>query len=85
MPIIFQACEEKQYSFEYRHGAQSYGAFTYSLGVIMRAARRSKKRLSWTKLIDATGEKLRELQYDQSPCLICPTALKNEAVPWDGK
>ncbi|MEO6569080.1 MAG: caspase family protein [Opitutaceae bacterium] len=85
MPVIFQACQEKQYSYEYRHGVQSYGAFTYSLGLILRSYRGKRKRPSWTELIEAVGKKLSELRYDQKPCLICPTALKNQAVPWMGK
>lgn len=83
MPVIFQACQEKQYSYEYRHGVQSYGAFTYSLGQILRANKGRRKRPSWTELIDAVGKKLKALQYEQTPCLICPTALKDDPVPWN--
>ena len=82
MPVIFQACEEKQFSYEYRHGVQSYGAFTYSLGLILRNA---KKKLTWTQLIDIAGKKLQALRYDQTPCLVCPTALKNQKIPWGAK
>lgn len=82
MPVIFQACQEKQYSYEYRHGVQSYGAFTYSLGQILRS-RKGQKKPSWTELIDAVGKKLASLEYDQKPCLICPTALKDDPVPWN--
>ena len=85
MPVIFQACQEKQYSYEYRHGVQSYGAFTYSLGLILRSYRGKRKRPSWTELIEAVGKKLGELHYDQKPCLICPSALKNQSVPWMGR
>lgn len=85
MPIIFQACQEKQFSYEYRHGVQSYGAFTYSLGLIMREAKKLKKKLNWTQLMGAVADKLKDLHYDQTPCLICPTALKNQPIPWTGK
>jgi len=85
MPIIIQACEEKQFSYEYRHGVQSYGAFTYSLGLILRAAKRQKKKLTWQQLIDTVGTKLEHLEYDQAPCLICPAALKDEPIPWGGR
>jgi hypothetical protein len=82
MPIIFQACREKQYSYEYRHGVQSYGAFTYSLGVIMREAKRRKRNMTWTQLIKQVSVKLEKLEYDQTPVLVCPSALKNKTIPW---
>ena len=82
MPIIFQACEEKQFSYEYRHGVQSYGAFTYSLGLILR---QSRKKPTWTELIASAEAKLKELRYDQKPCLVAPTKLKNQRIPWGGK
>jgi hypothetical protein len=85
MPIIFQACEEKQFSYEYRHGVQSYGAFTYSLGLIMREAKKNKRKLNWTQLMGAIAKKLKELKYDQTPCLVCPSALKHDPIPWGAR
>ncbi len=85
MPIIFQACEEKQFSYEYRHGVQSYGAFTYAFGVILRTAKATKQKFNWSQLIKAVGDKVRSLRYDQTPCLVCPTALKNQRIPWGEK
>ena len=82
MPIIFQACEEKQYSYEYRHGVQSFGAFTYSLSVILRDPGTKRKRLTWSELIKLAGKKLADLQYDQTPCLVCPSPFKNRPIPW---
>ena len=85
MSIIFQACQEKQYSYEYRHGVQSYGAFTYSLGLIPRAAKQKKQKLYWTQLKVAITNKLADLKYDQEPGLVCPTVLKTQPIPWSGK
>jgi len=85
MPVIFQACQEKQYSYEYRHGVQSYGAFTYSLGLIVRMTRARKKKLNWSQLMNAIADKLADLRYDQTPVLVCPTALKTQPIPWDSK
>jgi hypothetical protein len=82
MPIIFQACQEKQYAYEYRHGVQSYGAFTYSLGQILRSKKAGRKRLNWTELKSAISGKLEDLHYDQTPALVCPSALKNQPIPW---
>jgi hypothetical protein len=42
--------------------------------------------LSWSQLIQAVGTRLKKtLNYDQTPCLACPTALKNQPVPWNRK
>ena len=83
MPILLQACGETQYSYEYRHGVQSHGAFTYSLGLVLREARRRKKPLTWEELVQQVGQKLERLEYDQKPVLVCPTALRKEPIPWE--
>jgi hypothetical protein len=83
MPIIIQACEENQYSYEYRHGVQSYGAFTYSMGLILREQMRSGKTPKWDDFIESVGKKLSTLQYDQNPCLVCPTSYKTKPIPWN--
>jgi hypothetical protein len=82
MPIIFQACQEKQYSYEYRHGVQSYGAFTYSLGQILRSSKNPRRKPTWTELLTAITRKLEDLHYDQTPALVCPSSLKNQKIPW---
>jgi hypothetical protein len=85
MPIIIQACEESQFSYEYRHGVQSYGAFTYSLGIILREKMRMKKAPKWADLVEAVGKKLATLGYDQNPCLVCPKPYRAAAIPWNQK
>jgi hypothetical protein len=85
MPFIFQACQEKQYSYEYRHGVQSYGAFTYALSVILRDPETKKNTPTWSGLIKRVGDKLYDLRYDQQPCLVCPTPFKNKPIPWQVK
>jgi hypothetical protein len=64
---------------------QSYGAFTYSLGLIVRMTRARKKKLNWSQLMNAIADKLADLRYDQTPVLVCPTALKTQPIPWDSK
>jgi hypothetical protein len=85
MPVIIQACQEKQYSYEYRHGVQSYGAFTYSLGLALRGLRPRQKMPTWAGLVQALTTKLHALQYDQTPVLVCPTSLRKQPVPWGRK
>lgn len=83
MPIIIQACEEKQYSYEYRHGVQSYGAFTYSLGLTLRGIKSTQRMPTWEGLVQTLTAKLDDLHYDQTPCLVCPTVRRNQSIPWN--
>jgi hypothetical protein len=78
LPLIIQACSEQQYSYEYRHGSTSYGAFTYSLAQILR----DEKRLSFKALVAKTGAQLAELQYPQSPQILGPEIVMGADVPW---
>lgn len=65
LPIILEACQEEQLSYEYRHGAQSYGAFTYSLAATLRASRGKKVNPSFVRLMDGVEERLKKLKYPQ--------------------
>jgi hypothetical protein len=83
LPVILQACEEQQYSYEYRHGVTSYGAFTYSLAKRLRELPRDIKNAeSWQALVRDVGAKLKRLKYDQTPCLVCPRSVRSKPVPW---
>lgn len=78
LPVIVEACREDQYSYEYRHGVSSYGAFTYSLAQVLR----QKKQVTFADLIVATREKLKRLNYDQEPQILGPGEYVNATVPW---
>lgn len=78
LPLIIEACGEGQLSYEYRHGATSYGAFTYSLASILR----SKKNLSFEQLVRSTGVRLAELQYNQTPQILGPAHVVRAKIPW---
>ena len=82
MPVILQACQENQFSYEYRHGVTSYGAFTYSFAQYIRERRKSGPPVSWQQLVDDVGAKLKRLRYDQKPGLVCPSPLRKAPVPW---
>lgn len=84
MPLIIEACREKEYSYEYRHGVTSYGAFTYSLTTILRDINRKQahKKVSFKELIDITSKQLAELGYQQTPQIVGPSAKVNAAVPF---
>lgn len=78
LPVILEACQEHEYAYEYRHGVESYGAFTYSLAHILR----QRKRITFADLIDATRKRLKELQYDQVPQLLGPDKILKSTIPW---
>ena len=50
LPIIFEACQEQELSYEYRDGATSYGAFTYSLAKVLREVRAAGNNPSFLAL-----------------------------------
>ena len=83
MPVILEACQEDELSYEYRHGVTSYGAFTYILTQVFRESRRRGAHLTWEQLKRATQEKLRKVQYDQTPVLAGPQRVLNKTIPWN--
>ena len=80
LPVIIEACAEEELSYEYRHGAVSYGAFTYSLANILR--RRAGKPISFKKLVEETRDQLADLKYNQVPQILGPTKVLQARVPW---
>lgn len=83
LPIIMEACEEDQLSYEYRHGVTSYGAYTYSLASVLRRLRKQEKRNpTFIELNKQVATQLKQLKYDQTPCLLGPTATIDQPVPW---
>jgi hypothetical protein len=77
LPLIIEACGEEQLSYEYRHGATSYGAFTFCLASILR----EQKSITFEKLIATTAARLAELQYNQVPQILGPTATLKAKIP----
>lgn len=82
LPVIVQACAEQQLSFEYRHGVTSFGAFTYSLGEVLRHQRATGRALTFEGLVASTSVRLKELEYDQTPQLIGPKTVLKRRLPW---
>jgi hypothetical protein len=78
LPLIIEACGEDQLSYEYRHGATSYGAFTFCLASLLR----EKKGGTFAELVTAAKDRLVELQYGQTPQILGPTEVVNARVPW---
>ena len=81
LPMILEACQEDEYAYEYRHGVTSYGAFTYSLAKVLR----TKKTITFQKLVDAAKTRLGDLGYDQVPQVLGPQSLLTSRIPWKRK
>ena len=78
LPVLLQACQESQLAFEYRHGSNAYGAFTYALVQEFRLANR--KRITYSNLIDRVASRLRRLGYEQVPNLVGPQAAVTRPI-----
>lgn len=83
LPILMEACGENELSFEYRHGAASFGAYTYSLASVLRMNRQQGKNLSFTELSKAVEKQIKALKYEQTPCLLGPPTIVKEPIPWN--
>jgi metacaspase-1 len=82
MPVIYEACQERQLSYEYRDGASSYGAFTFSLAKALRAAEREGHHLTFRRLAERAAGQLKALNYDQRPNLDGPKQILGLQIPW---
>jgi hypothetical protein len=82
MPIVLEACREAQYSYEYRDGAASYGAFTFALARSLRDTRALGRDPSFVDLKRLAAEKLAALRYNQDPCLVGPKSQIRAPIPW---
>jgi hypothetical protein len=82
LPIIYEACGEKEFAYEYRHGVTSYGAFTYALAANLRRFENAGRRLSFAGLLEETARTLQAHQYNQHPVLVGPRPLLNKPIPW---
>jgi metacaspase-1 len=81
-PMVYEACKEDEYSYEYHHGVTSYGAFTYSLGRIFRHYRTQGKALTFAKLLAEAKKTLKDLDYKQTPVLSGPKGVVDQVIPW---
>lgn len=77
LPLIIEACGENELSYEYRHGATSYGAFTFCLASVLR----EEAKITYKDLVAKVGERLGQLQYDQRPQILGPTVHMDAEVP----
>ncbi|MGA7980616.1 MAG: caspase family protein [Chromatiaceae bacterium] len=81
LPVIMEACQENQFSYEYRHGVTSYGAYTYSLATVLHQRRSEKINPSFQELNKLVEKQLKDLKYDQMPCLLGPAEIVKQPIP----
>lgn len=79
LPLIVEACAEDELSYEYRHGATSYGAFTFCLTSILR----TEKDITYADLVERSSERLKRLGYKQTPQILGPSKYLNAKVPFE--
>ncbi len=82
LPVILEACGEDQLSYEYRDGAASFGAFTFSLAKELRQSRNEGRNVSFQALVKLTAARLQALNYQQTPALVGPPRIVRHAIPW---
>lgn len=69
-PVVITSCSEKQYAYEYRHGVESHGAFTYVLTQLML---RKQQASDLETLVARAGDLIHShLKLDQQPRLYNP-------------
>jgi hypothetical protein len=79
LPIILEACQEDEFAYEYRHGVESYGAFTYAMSKTLR--QHIDDGITFNTLLNKTARILKNSGYKQIPIILGPTGLLDTEVP----
>jgi len=82
LPVLLEACQEEEFSYEYRDGAMSYGAYTFCMAKVLRENRKQGVNLSFQELSDHVSSKLKRLKYNQTPNLVGQKDILKQQVPW---
>jgi hypothetical protein len=81
LPVVLEACQERELAYEHRDGTSSFGAFTFALARVLRAASRDQP-ISFRAIARRTASHLAALGYDQTPNLVGPRDVVRHRVPW---
>jgi hypothetical protein len=81
LPLIFEACAEDEYAYEYRDGVTSYGAFTYFLTKALFDAGHAGKRFKFQELAKYVADRIGKY-YQQTPQLVGPKVWRRAKIPW---
>lgn len=82
LPILLEACQEQEFSYEYRDGATSYGAYTFCMAKVLREHRAHGVNLSFHELNEHVTQKLHRLKYNQTPNLVGAKDILKQPLPW---
>lgn len=82
LPILLEACQEQEFSYEYRDGATSYGAYTFCMAKVLREHRDHGVNLSFHELNEHVTQKLHRLKYNQTPNLVGAKDILKQPLPW---
>jgi len=82
LPILLEACQEQEFSYEYRDGATSYGAYTFCMAQVLRESRAHGVNLSFAELSERVTQKLHRLKYNQTPELVGAKDRVTAKLPW---
>ena len=77
LPVLLEACRQDEFSYEYRDGVTSYGAFTYSLVKDLR----SQPKSTFRRVMSKTTSTLQNLGYNQNPQLVGPDVVLSKPIP----
>lgn len=82
MPVMFQACQEQELAYEYRHGVTAFGAFTYAFAQEFRA-RSATSGSTFKEISGAVAARLKSMGYEQMPGLVGPASATTTPI-WLG-
>jgi metacaspase-1 len=80
LPLVIEACNEDQLSYEYTGGATTNGAFTYALVREHRAANRRRTPPTFVELVRKVTADIKTLGFAESPQLIGPNEVINGPI-----
>lgn len=84
LPVLLEACQEGELSYEYRDGAQSFGAFTFNLAASLRKNMVAHRNPTFAQLIADVSARLKAMKYDQTPNLVGAKKILTRKIPWAG-
>jgi hypothetical protein len=82
LPLVLEACQADQFSYEHANGSTVNGAFTFELVSEYRAASRRKSVTTFLRLTQRVGTRLKALGYAEAPQIVGPDdILKGSIIP----
>lgn len=82
LPTILEACAERERAYEYEHGSQAFGAFTFTLVRVLRALRAAGPHVHFDGLVARTRRELAALGFAQTPRCTGPREVRRAPLPW---